>query len=699
MEVKSLDKSLILPFLNGNDEIGKIFRSRSWQGSAVGEPATWPQSLKTSLNILFDSNLPFLLLWGPDQICFYNNSYVTLLNSKIRHDEVFGRPVNDELTEILCISKNTVDDILSAKKSKETENRLVPLSIKEQRKNVSWTFHYNVVYNEGGDPGGVLISPNKVTDVEEHFYNLNISDQQFQNLVYQARVGLIVLIGEGMSVEVVNEMYAKVIGRTPGELRGKNLFTVVPETEKVFRPMIDSVRKTGKPIFLYDQPFFVFVNGEKKEGYLNIVYQPYREHDGSIIGVMVLCQDVTEQVNDKKKIIEAEAKARLAIDSADLGSYEIDLVTNEMKTSERFKKIWGVETEMPRSEYASFIHPDDLRIRDAAHREAFKTGNLEYEARIIWKDKSHHWVKIIGKVFSDSSGKPLTLIGMIQDITEQKAVADNLTRVVQERTEELQALNEELVATNEELSESNDHLVRANKELEQFAYVASHDLQEPLRKIQIFTNLLNQKFAGELSPDAASYLDKITSSANRMSNLIKDLLDYSRLTHNQSLFRKVDLNVVVSNVVTDFELLIRQKNITIRADELPTIEAIPIQMNQLFYNLVGNAIKFSKKGVKPFVAITSRVLPAQEFRNFLSLKTGRQYLEVTISDNGIGFSQEYAQQIFAIFQRLNDKSKYGGYGIGLALCRRIVDNHNGIIFAKGMENEGATFVFILPIKH
>ena len=137
----------------------------------------------------------------------------------------------------------------------------------------------------------------------------------------------------------------------------------------------------------------------------------------------------------------------------------------------------------------------------------------------------------------DKAGKPLILLGVIQDITEQKTFADDLTKLVQERTEELQALNEELIATNEELIESNSHFTRVNKELEQFAYVASHDLQEPLRKIQVFTNILNQRFTDELSPSAAVYMEKISSSASRMSNLIKDLLDYSRLSYNYFTFQ------------------------------------------------------------------------------------------------------------------------------------------------------------------
>jgi two-component system CheB/CheR fusion protein len=157
--------------------------------------------------------------------------------------------------------------------------------------------------------------------------------------------------------------------------------------------------------------------------------------------------------------------------------------------------------------------------------------------------------------------------------------------------------------------------------------------------------------------------------------------------------------VILSNVLSDYELMIKQKNITVEAGELPVIEAIPIQMNQLFYNLIGNSIKFIRKGVDPVIKITCGRLTPEEAEKLVRFKKNGTYFRLTVSDNGIGFSQQYADQIFSIFQQLNDRSKFGGYGIGLSLCKRIVENHDGIIYANGVENEGAAFTFILPFKH
>ncbi len=178
--------------------------------------------------------------------------------------------------------------------------------------------------------------------------------------------------------------------------------------------------------------------------------------------------------------------------------------------------------------------------------------------------------------------------------------------------------------------------------------------------------------------------------------LISDLLNFSRLAKDGNPCSEVDLEAVVENVRTDFELVVQQKNATITCGKLPVIEAIPLQVNQLFYNLVGNSLKFSRPGQAPVITISARDFPPAEVKKFPSLTAGVDYVEIIFRDNGIGFRQEYAEQIFTIFQRLNDRQAYSGTGIGLALCRKIAVNHHGEIFAISKENEGAEFHVILP---
>jgi signal transduction histidine kinase/CHASE3 domain sensor protein len=247
-----------------------------------------------------------------------------------------------------------------------------------------------------------------------------------------------------------------------------------------------------------------------------------------------------------------------------------------------------------------------------------------------------------------------------------------------------------------ELESMISQLKQSNHELEQFAYVASHDLQEPLRKIKIFSGLISKDTDTE---PAKSYLQRTISAAERMSTLIDDLLDYSRLTRAGQQFELTDLNKIVQNVLNDYELLISQKNARINIMPLPVLEAIPLQMNQLFYNLIGNALKFTKTDTTPQVDIKVRKLTTEEVEPYPLLSPSLTYFEITIKDNGIGFNQEFAEQIFTIFQRLHHNMIYPGSGIGLALCRKIILNHNGEIDAVGKENEGACFKLILPEHH
>jgi two-component system CheB/CheR fusion protein len=246
-----------------------------------------------------------------------------------------------------------------------------------------------------------------------------------------------------------------------------------------------------------------------------------------------------------------------------------------------------------------------------------------------------------------------------------------------------------------ELKDNIKSLEHSNSELEQYAYVASHDLQEPLRKIRSFGSYLQDTQASKLDEKGQQQLGKIMNAAERMSLLIKDILTFSSLK-KQTAFVPTDLNRIMDAVQQDLELLIAQKNATIHTDALPVIDAIPLQMNQLFYNLVNNSLKFAREGLAPAIEVRCRKMGVEE--KLPSFTVDAPYYEIVFSDNGIGFSKDYEEQIFGLFKRLNDKTFYPGSGIGLALCRKVVENHHGEIVARGGENEGAAFYIYLPAK-
>ena len=245
----------------------------------------------------------------------------------------------------------------------------------------------------------------------------------------------------------------------------------------------------------------------------------------------------------------------------------------------------------------------------------------------------------------------------------------------------------------EELKGNIKELERSNMELEQYAYVASHDLQEPLRKIRSFGSYIQDTQASKMDEKGKEQLNKIMGAAERMSVLIKDILSYSSLTR-QELLVPVDLNKILQAVIHDLDLAISQKGARIEKDLLPTIDAIPLQMNQLFYNLLNNSLKFSKPDHHTCIQIRSRVIDESEKLPDLLPKI--KYYEFVFTDDGIGFSQDYAEQIFGLFKRLNDRQHYPGSGIGLALCKKVVENHNGAITAKSTEQVGTSFYIYLP---
>jgi two-component system CheB/CheR fusion protein len=283
------------------------------------------------------------------------------------------------------------------------------------------------------------------------------------------------------------------------------------------------------------------------------------------------------------------------------------------------------------------------------------------------------------------------LLLAIEDVTEKrkastamKLFADEMEKKVLERTQSLH--------------EANMELQHSNKHLKQFAYVASHDLQEPLRKMRTFSSLLLDKCSDDLPEMTKELVSKIASASERMSTLIKEVLNFSKILHGATVFEKTDLNQIVKNVLEDFELLIQDKNAVITCESLPVIEAIPLQINQLFYNLISNSLKFAKKEIPPVIDITSKMLTAEEAAKHSVLKPTVEYCEISVKDNGIGFDQQYAEQVFLIFQHLHTRENYQGAGIGLALSKTIVINHHGEILATSSEGKGALLQIILPIR-
>ena len=291
------------------------------------------------------------------------------------------------------------------------------------------------------------------------------------------------------------------------------------------------------------------------------------------------------------------------------------------------------------------------------------------------------------RIYRKDSAEQLILLAM-EDITEgrkreneQRRFSSELTRQVDDRTASLK--------------EANAALKYSNENLEQFATIASHDLQEPLRKIRTFAAILNRRHEQNLDAEAKEYLQKISLAAERMAALIRDVLNFSKVL-DATVFEPTDLTIILENIIRDFDLQIEEKKAEIRYDPLPVIPAVPLQMNQLFYNLVGNALKFAKPDQPPAIDIGFRTMSTEEVTDNPQLDSQLPYCEITVSDRGIGIEPRFAERIFLIFQRLNNQQHFEGTGVGLALCKRIVANHRGDIYVLPNEGGGSRFHILLP---
>lgn len=362
------------------------------------------------------------------------------------------------------------------------------------------------------------------------------------------------------------------------------------------------------------------------------------------------------------------------------GYWEIDIQENKMFWSEGVYWLFGYTTVeeiekllLTRESINLHIPAEDIEKYDEDWNNIIRENSSYFrELEITTLDGRKKRLETFGKVFRDESGKAIKVTGITREITKLREYESAL-----------------LVKVNE--------LSRSNKDLEDFAFMASHDLQEPLRKLSSFGEKLQDSAKELLTEEQINYLTRMLRATENMKHLIDSLLNFSLITQTQRNFEAADLNHIIKQVLSEQELKIDETNASINVTALPVIEAVGQQMKQLFNNLVHNALKFSSKGQEPKVNITSRELNAEE-KEKAGFTQNMVYYKITVNDNGIGFEPKESEQIFQIFKRLNAKYEYSGSGIGLAICRKIVDYHQGIIYAEGTPGNGASFCIILPEK-
>lgn len=798
-----------LHVIKNGGTVGYLIRSKNWANTEFNSPDKWPVDLVNPVNFIINSSSPMLFFWGSKHNLFFNDAWLYYFNqTTVEPSELIGSPANAAVGNAWQYFKPYVDVADQTNFVQGKNPASIPLFNNETKQSDNCDVFFSKVYNENGITIGILASFNfqknntlasfKITsapDVEEKLSKLNA-------IIQTSNDAIITMAPDGI-VSGWNEAAERIFGYKAAEVVGFKLNATLPndrinEVDNILA-LINKGQKTNDLVTRR-----VTKSGELIE--VTISVSPIFDQKGNIKGLSKIVRDITNQKRAEQLIIENEERLQLVLSASDLGTWELNLQTNEIKYSKKYLEILGYSEPktFTHNELLSHIYKEDFELRERAMKNALVDGLLNYEFRLVRSDGSLRWIEARGQVFYDSEKTPIKLIGTFRDITERRSrvqeileseqkfriLADSVPQLIWtgdnngnlnyfnlsffEYTgltpkqihkegwiqivhpgDRLQSVKQWAAAINEgvpfltehrfrrydgeyrwhlsralpqkdtneniqmwvgtstdvhdqktfseeleknvqartvELKNAIKELVKTNHELEQFAYVSSHDLQEPLRKIQTFAGILSSKI--DSADESKIYLDKINASAGRMSELIRDLLNYSKLSKKEALFSETDLNLILDKVKNDFEVLIQQKKAIIISTRLPVIKAIPIQMNQLIYNLIGNALKFCDN--KPFIEVSCKKASPTELRLIQGANEFGSYHHFMFKDNGIGFSQEYAQQIFTIFQRLNDVQKYSGTGIGLAMCKKIVENHNGFIKADSAPEMGSTFHVFLP---
>lgn len=390
---------------------------------------------------------------------------------------------------------------------------------------------------------------------------------------------------------------------------------------------------------------------------------------GSITKAIGNTQDITELKNASILLDKSESIYRTIaknVPDAAVFMYDKNLdlilydgpIVSQLKNNHLFKPGTNLK-EMTAGEDYTRVYP--------IYVKALEGTEQIYEREIDGKT-----YKVTFTPVRNSTGEVFSVMVVMHDITDIKLAQKNLEVKV-------------------------DELNRSNSDLEQFAYVASHDLQEPLRKIRAFGDRLQNKYSSNIPEEGLDYVNRMKSASERMQTLIDDLLTFSRVTRSSDNYIPVELQDVIRHVITDLEYTVEKKNARIDVVVNHTVEAIPSQMRQLFQNFISNALKFTRPDVAPVVNIVSSVIKGRDIESGNTLSPDKDYCQIIIQDNGIGFDEQYSEKIFVLFQRLHARSDYQGTGIGLAVCKKIIDNHNGFVIAKSKEGEGATFIIVLPV--
>jgi len=525
----------------------------------------------------------------------------------------------------------------------------------------------------------------QTNDLQQKNFEL-LCEHRLAKAILDSTVSMICVVDHALNIVTFNQKLEAYTGKNREAALGMSIFDLFPEfrnTEVEF-----NIAKALNGEFVHAGPKESLLN---KGRFLETFFIPLQGGTAGIEGVIIKTNDVTEHVQTARQLTETNTKLETQNRELQRQSQFIETLFDStidviavLDTDYHFLSINKSATEKYGRRKETLIGKHIIEVFPSVeHSIMYRDLQKAMSGEFVY-DLSYTSGILNNKIFqnyylplSDAQNKVYAVMVIGHDITD------------------LVEATQKVKGSHDTLAQKNKELQRSNEELEQFAYIASHDLQEPVRKIAIYTNKLLTRSKDNLSDETITYLKRINNSTGRMYELINGLLLYSRVTRHDNLFVPTALDEVLKQVLNDFELKIARSKALFRCNRLPELEAVPVQMGQMFSNLVSNSLKFAKPDVKPVIQISSSDL-TDEQKEFYNLDVKVRYVNIFYLDNSIGFEQQYAEKIFELFHRIHDRHRYEGSGIGLSICKKIVTNHNGLIFAFSEPDKGVTFQIILP---